>query len=381
MGGDETTRRRFLTGVGATTTAGLAGCTGIPGLNGDDDEAVTLSDFRGSGPLVAGRPAPEGTSIEALPDLSGSLTLYLGGGESGLYRRLFDLLRAEYPEFSLSVSSNDSATLAQQIVNEHEAGALTGDVFLPVDAGSMGVVADAGATTPLSTAVTDLVPETFRSPDRSWVGIEGRARAIPYNTDQLSDTDIPDSVAAFPDTTPLHGAMGWAPTYGAFQDFITAMRLLRGREATKNWVTAMMDTQVARYPNEFFAAQAVADGAIDAAFTNHYYALRVQNANPDAPLELAFTQGDAGALVNVSTAGVLANSGVEPLATNFIHHLLSAEAQEFFATVTNGYPMIDGVTPLGDLPPLADLQPPDIDLTRLAHLTPTLDLLREVGLL
>ncbi|MFB6104580.1 MAG: extracellular solute-binding protein [Halobacteriaceae archaeon] len=380
MVGNELNRRRFLAGLGTTTATGLAGCAGIPGFGGDK-EAVTLSDFRGSGPLIEGRPAPGGTSIEELPDLSGSLTLYLGGGESGLYRRLFDLLRAEYPDFTLTVSSNDSSTLAQQTVAEYEAGALAGDVFLPVDAGSMGVVADAGATTPLPETITGLVPETFRSPDRSWVGIEGRARSIPYNTDQLSPDDIPDAIGAFPDTQRLHGAMGWAPTYGAFHDFITAMRILRGPQQTKDWLTGMMDAQVARYPNEFFAAQAVTDGAIDAAFTNHYYALRVQNANPDAPLALAFTEGDAGALVNVSTAAVLANSGVESLATNFVHHLLSAEAQEFFATVTNGYPMIEGVAPIGDLPTIAELNPPDLDLTRLANLTPTLDLLREVGLL
>jgi iron(III) transport system substrate-binding protein len=375
-------RRRLLAGAGATGVAGLAGCASLPGMGGDDGTgAITLADFRGSTPLAEGRPEPGGPSIEEMPDLSGQLSLYLGGGESGLYRNLFDLLEAEYDDFELVITPGSSASLATQIVNEYDAGALDGDVFLPVDAGSMGVAAEAGATQSLPSEVTGRVPQTYRGDDGTWVGVEGRARSIPYNTDALSAAAVPESIFEVPDTIAANGSMGWAPTYGAFQSFITAMRLREGRARTKEWLQAMIDAGTQSYRNEFFVSQAVADGALDAGFANHYYALRVRNADQDAPLSLAFTSGDAGCLVNVSCAGLLANTDQQDLATNFIRHLLSAEAQEFFATVTNGYPMIEGVEPLAGLPPIRELNPPEVDLTELSDLTATIDLLEEVGLL
>ncbi|MFB6189298.1 MAG: iron ABC transporter substrate-binding protein, partial [Halapricum sp.] len=86
-------------------------------------------------------------------------------------------------------------------------------------------------------------------------------------------------------------------------------------------------------------------------------------------------------LVNVSGAEILRGTNKSKLATNFVRHLLSAEAQEFFATRTFAYPMIAGVQPVGGLPTIDQLNTPDIDLTKLSNTGPTLDLMRETGVL
>ncbi|MDZ7731492.1 MAG: hypothetical protein U5K37_12140 [Natrialbaceae archaeon] len=85
------------------------------------------------------------------------------------------------------------------------------------------------------------------------------------------------------------GTLGWAPSYGSFQAFITAMRLIEGESATRSWLEAMVDSDPRDYPNEFAACLAIADGEIDAAFTNHYYIQRVLDGNPSAPIATAFT--------------------------------------------------------------------------------------------
>jgi len=43
--------------------------------------------------------------------------------------------------------------------------------------------------------------------------------------------------------------------------------------------------------------------------------------------------------------------------------------------------MISGVQPVGDLPTIDELNPPEIDLTKLSDVEPTLELMREVGVL
>ena len=64
----------------------------------------------------------------------------------------------------------------------------------------------------------------------------------------------------------------------------------------------------------------------------------------------------------------------------FADYLLSDEAQEYFATQTFEYPLIEGVAAPEGLVPLNEISHPDIELGDLADLRGTLDLLSEVGL-
>nr|WP_073308506.1 extracellular solute-binding protein [Halobaculum gomorrense] len=386
-------RRKVLAGLGAAGIAGLAGCgsngenaTAEPSSDGgtatetSGSEAVDeafIEEFRGSGALAQNRDIG-GTSIAELPNLSGDLTIYLGGGEGGLYRDLIARFENIYPDFSAQIRASGTADAANTLINEGPA--TPADVFWSVDAGSLAAVAQRGLTATLPSAVTEPVPLEFH-PEDLWVGIAGRARSVPYNTDVLTAEEVPEKVMEFPNADALSGPMGWAPTYGAFQAFVTAMRVLSGEQATREWLNGMQESNVTQYSNEFLVSNAVADGALDAGFANHYYALRVKAARPNAPIDLAFTSDDAGALINAAGAEVMQASQNKQLGFTFIRHLLSAEAQEFFATRTYAYPMVPGVPPVGGLPTIDELNPPSFDLTKLSNLEPTLRLMRETGVL
>ncbi len=377
-------RRRVLAATSTVGAASMAGCFGLFGGDGDDggdgqNMNVNIANFRGSGPLVSSRGQPGGTSITEMPDLEGELNFYLGGGEGGLYLDLIELFSQIYSGFSYNQTLDSSSQLSNRITEEVEAGASQADVFIAVDAGSLGNIASAGATESLPSKVTDKVPPEFTTGE--WVGIAGRARAIPYNTNQLSESDIPDTVQEFPEVSAFQDNMGWASTYGAFQSFITAMRLIQGEDTTRQWLNDMQAAGITKFPDEFRISNQVASGEIVSGFANHYYALRVRTQRPNAPLALSFTSGDAGALINVSGAEIIKGTQNKELATTFIRHLLSAEAQEFFATRTFAYPTVPGVKPVGGLPTVDELNPPDIDLSELSDTGPTLDLLDETGVL
>lgn len=370
-------RRAFLRSGAVLGASGLAGCFGFS--QSTPSGPVNLESFRGSGPLVEQRPTPGGTPIAELPDLSGTLTVYLGGGEGGLYLDLIELLERQYPEFTVKHRTASSSQLANTLIEELGGSGSPADVFWAVDAGALGVVAEEGGTEPLPDSILEIVPATFRTD--AWVSVSGRARSIPYYTDRIDADDVPNDVMAFPDRSQFADAIGWAPTYGAFQSFVTAMRLLEGDDRTIEWLRGMVDLGVTEYPDEFLVSNAVADGEIAAGFANHYYAIRVQSARPKAPIDLAFTSNDAGALVNVSGAEIIRGTDKDDLARTFIRHLLSAEAQEFFATRTFAYPMIPEVEPVGGLPTIDELDPPAIDLTELADIRGTLELMREAEVL
>lgn len=382
------TRRRFLAAAGVASTSALAGCSGLSGVlggdggngGGGDEDKPSLTDFRGSGAYVQDRPAPGGTSIEELPDLEGELAVYLGGGEGGRYVNLMELFNQYYDDFDVTWDTQPSSQLANTIVQEHESGTTQADVFWSVDIGSLAYVSENGAATKLS---SDTVSPAFDRyhPDDTWVGVAGRSRAIPYNTNQFSESEMPDSIDAFATEPRFEGVVGWAPTYGAFHGFITAMRHIRGDEATREWLNGMLEQNVNRYDNEYLVAQANANGELGAGFANHYYTMLVLSGRPDAPLDLTFTENDAGSLVNAAGASVLEGTENAELGEQFIRHLLSAEAQEYLATRGFAYPMIPEVEPVGPLPTLDELEPPELDLQKLSDVQPTLELLRDVGIL
>ncbi len=362
-------RRRFLAASAALGTTSVAGC--LDSLDDDGDETDYEIGQIGSG--RQGRDAPGGTPMAEMPDLSGELTVYSGRHEF-LVGDLVRYVEELYDDFSVEVRYGGSTDLVNQIVTE--GSSTPADVFYSVNAGSLGELANEGRTSELREEIRTMVREEFHTDQ--WVGTSGRARTVPYNTEALSAGNLPDGIMAYAENPP--GDLGWAPSYGSCQAFVTAMRILAGESATRTWLEGVVDSGIAAYPDEFAVCQAIADGEIDAGFTNHYYIQRVLDGSPDASIDTAFTQGDAGTMFNVAGAAVTDATADPELAENFVRHLLSAEAQDYFARATFEYPLIPDVEPIGELPTIDELDVPDLDLTKLSDLEPTIDLMREVGI-
>ena len=361
-------RRQILAATGAASAFGLAGCLGSVLDSGEETTTdVTIGQI-GSG--RDGRDAPGGTPMGEMPALEGELTVYSGRGEF-LVGDLLTYIDELYDDFTLVRRYGGSTDLVNQILNEGSGS--PADVFFSVNAGALGTLTDEGRTQSLPDDVLETVRAEFRTDE--WIGISGRARAVPFNTDAYNRAEMPDSIMTYPD---FAGDIGWAPSYGSVQAFVTAMRTIEGEAATREWVRGIADG-AKTYPDELAACQAIADGSIDAAFTNHYYVQRVRDANPGAPLATHFTQGDAGAVFNVAGAAIVDAAADSELAATFVRHLLSAEAQDYFARRNFEYPLIPGVEPVGDIPTIDELDVPDIDLTVLSDLEPTIDLMREEG--
>ncbi|MCG8312639.1 MAG: extracellular solute-binding protein [Pseudomonadales bacterium] len=311
-------------------------------------------------------------SVKDLPPLAGDLTLYLGRGEGGLYENVLDAIRKRNPKLNLQIRRGPTAALANAIVAEAKAGVHKADLFWAVDTGAVGLVTNAGLAQPLPQDLITQLKPGFQYP--KWSPITGRVRTLPFNSSRLNASQIPDSVMALPDSKL---DIGWAPAYASFQSFVTAMRLIEGEQATANWLRGM-NKRAKKYAGELGVVMAVERGEVDLGFANHYYTLRLKSGKPNANVELAFTNNDAGCLVNAS--GIVALSkGATPI--NFIRYLLTQEVQSYLASEAYEIPLAEGIAPPPGLPALASISPPKMDLTRLADLRPTLNLMRNVGAL
>jgi iron(III) transport system substrate-binding protein len=307
-----------------------------------------------------------------------SITVYSGRAEE-LVAPLIERFESE-TGIQAQVRYGDTAELAATLLEE---GANSpADVYFAQDAGALGAVADAGLLEPLPAEVLDRVPASFRSPEGEWVGISGRARVVVYDTRELSDEELPDTIADFTDPS-WRGRLGWAPTNGSFQAFVTAFRLLEGEDAARSWLEGIVANQPRVYENNIQVVQAVADGEIDAGFVNHYYLLRFLDEQGESfPARNHFMSGsDPGSLVNVAGAGILASSDADDLARRFVAFMLSDASQAYFADATHEYPLVAGVAGPAGMPALAEIDTPDVDLSDLTDLQGTLRLLTETGAL
>lgn len=311
-------------------------------------------------------------SVESLPKLEGDLTLYLGRGEGGLYENVLDAIKKRNTQLNLKIRRGASAALANTLAAEAKAGVKRADLFWAVDTGSIGMVTDSGLAKPLPTDLTTQLKDGFQYP--SWTPVTGRIRTLPYNTERVTPDQIPDSVMALADSDL---ALGWAPAYASFQSFVTAMRILEGEKATADWLKGV-NSKAKKYAGELGVVMGVERGEVDMGFANHYYTLRLKAGKPNANVALAYTQNDAGCLVNAS--GIVALSEGD-LPVNFIRYLLSREVQGYLASEAYEIPLVQGVTPPQGLPALSEISPPDMDLRKLADLRPTLNLMRKVGVL
>lgn len=255
------------------------------------------------------------------------------------------------------------------------------DSLFAQDAGALGAIAREGMFVKLPADLLNRVDPRFRSPIGEWVGISGRARTVVYNTESLRDIDLPDTILGFTDPK-WRGKIGWAPTNGSFQAFVTAFRVSEGKEATRNWLQGIKDNEPRAYENNSTIVQAVAAGEAQVGFVNHYYVYRLLGEDPNLKARNYHPRaGGPGAMINIAGAGILKTSKNPEAAGALLGFLLSPEAQLYFVNQTFEYPLIEGVNPLPDLLPLKKINHPNIDLSDLDDLKGTLSLLRDVGIL
>lgn len=272
-----------------------------------------------------------------------------------------------------------SGELAAQIITEGQNS--PADVFLSQDAGALGAVSKAGLFAPIAAETLSAVPAEYSAADGTWVGVSGRARTIVYNPEMVPSP--PDTVDALLDPQ-WRGQIAYAPGNASWQSFVTGLRVLRGDDAAEQWLRAFKANDPQPYESNGQIRDAVDAGQIGMGLINHYYMYELMESKGDENVaaQLQFmAPGDPGGLVNVAGVGVLETAPHPEAAQEFAAYLVGESAQQYFATETAEFPLIDGVAVVGDVPALADLQPPAVDLSQLDDIETTQQMLVDTGLL
>jgi iron(III) transport system substrate-binding protein len=321
--------------------------------------------------------------------VAGTLTACSDGGDDGevtIYSgRTEDLIGPLLERFAdetgidVNVKYDDSANLALLIAEEGDNS--PADVFLSQSPGAVGFLDQQGRLAALPADVLDLVVAEVRAGDGHWVGFSGRKRVLNYNAEAVDASELPSSVLDMTDPK-WKGRLGIAPSNGSFQDFVTAMRLELGDDATRQWLEGIEDNDAQTYPNNNAIVAAVDRGEIDVGLVNHYYNYRFVAEDPDHQgLNHEFAADDIGSLLIVTAASLVEGSDNREEALRLIRFLLEEEAQRYFSDETFEYPLAAGVEPSSQLPPIEFTKVESIDFDQLGgDLDSTRALISEAGL-
>jgi iron(III) transport system substrate-binding protein len=163
------------------------------------------------------------------------------------------------------------------------------------------------------------------------------------------------------------------------------MRASWGDEKTAEWLTGIQANEPTVFDGNTPIVAAAGAGEIDAGFVNHYYLYRfLAEDGPDFAAKNYFLPGGGpGSLIMVSGAGLLKSAANPENGQKFVDFLLSVPGQQYFASQTVEYPVVEGVTTVAGLPALAELAELaiDIDLAQLADLAGTQEMLLDLGII
>ncbi|KUN04693.1 hypothetical protein AQI95_19340 [Streptomyces yokosukanensis] len=242
-----------------------------------------------------------------------------------------------------SVRSGDEAELANQILTEGPAS--PADVFFAENPPALTTLENRGLLAKADAPALAAVPSADSSAKGDWVGVSAREAAFVYDTGKLRASQVPSGVKDLAGPA-WKGKLGIAPSETDFTPIVSRMIKAEGQAGAKSWLAGLKANSKVYGSNEDLVA-AVNRGEVDGGVIDHYYWYRLRDEQGAAHIHSAlgyFKQGDPGALVDVSGAGVLSHGKHQAAAQAFLAYLASRPAQQIIATSESyEYPLAAGV--------------------------------------
>ncbi len=222
------------------------------------------------------------------------------------------------------------------------------DLLVTVDMGRLLKAQQLGLFQPIKSALLEeKIPAQLRAADGSWFGFSVRARPIYYAKSRVDKSQLPDyeSLADPKWNGKICVRSGNHPYNLSLMSSIIAAN---GPEKAEEWAKGVV-ANMARPPKggDTDQIKAVSAGECDIALGNTYYFVRMLKS--DKPDDKAAAekvgvifpnQGNRGAHINISGAGVAKYAPNKANAIKFLEYLASPEAQDYFSNGNNEYPVV-----------------------------------------
>lgn len=281
--------------------------------------------------------------------------------------RHYDTDMALYEEFTrqtgieVNLIEGGSDALIERILNEGEFS--PADMLITVDAGRLWRAGENDIFQAIESKVlNNRVPQNLRDPQGFWFGLSKRVRVIAFN----KAAGLPVTVTRYEDLAnpALTSSVCMRSSSNIYNlSLMSSIIEAHGARAAEDWARGVV-ANFARAPqgNDTAQLRAVASGECGITVANTYYVGRLigsddpkNNAITDALTIVFPNQGDRGAHVNISGAGVTRYAPNKENAIRFLEYLTSDFAQRLFAKGNNEYPIVGPTSgPVASLGPFEE---------------------------
>ena len=315
---------------------GLAGCSNssTPEESVDAEATTTGAEQSGTVQEVA---ANDGATAEG----GQTVTIYSSRNEQ-LIKPLLDKY-TEKTGVKIELVTDKTGPLMARL--QAEGKNTPADMLLTVDAGNLWQAAEQGLLQPVSSTILETnVPAKFRDPKGQWTGLSLRARTIFYDPSKVDAAQL-STYADLADPK-WKGKLCLRSSKAVYnQSLVASMMENLGEEKTeeiiRGWV-ANLATDV--FSDDTSMLEAIAAGQCEVGIANSYYYGRLLDEKPNFPVKIFWAnQGTTGTHVNISGAGVIANSDNPDGALKLMEWLSSDEAQGLYASSDKEYPVKVGI--------------------------------------
>lgn len=280
----------------------------------------------------------------------------------------------------VTIRNGGDTDLGNQIVAEGKNS--KADVFITENSPAMALVESADLFADVDKDTLGQVPEQFRPSTGKWTGIAARSTVFVYNTAKLPADQLPKSLLDLAQPQ-WKGRWSGAAAGADFQAIVAALLAQKGEEATLSWLKGMKENAVISQ-NNTTVMKGVNAGQFDGGVIYHYYWFKDQaktKENSKNTQLFYFKNQDPGAFVSISGGGVLKSSKHQNSAQKFLNYITSKQGQEVLRDGDSmEYPVASDVAANPALPPLASLNAPKIDPSKLDSKKVT-QLMTQAGLL
>ncbi len=331
-----------------------------------------------------------GVAIAVIMVIAASTTMAACGGDGDaliVYNAqhedlMTDMASAFTAETGIQVKlrSGEDFELANQLVEEGSGS--PADVFVTENSPAMTLVDSNDGFAKVDAATLAQIPSRFAPSDGDWTGFAARSTVLVYDTRKPSAGELPASIMDLADPK-WKGKIGIAAAGADFQAIVSGVVAVEGEAAASQWLEGLK-ANAKIYQNNVAVMKAANDGEIEAGVTYHYYRYKDQaesGGNSDNTALHFFGGKDAGAFLSVSGAGVLKSSGRQAEAQQFVRFLSGKGGQQVLAdSDAFEYAIGEGAASNAKLKPLAELDPPDVDIATLNG-PRVVELMQQAGLL
>lgn len=320
--------------------------------------------------------------LAALVALTGSsdedLVIYtarLHYGEEEVFRRF-----ADEHGYDLKLFGGTGSALTERLKAEGED--TEADLLVTVDGANLQQALAENLLQPLSSPrVEGSIPAELRDGEGRWTALTTRARTIMRSTDRLPEDEAPATYAELGDPR-FKGRLCLRTSDSVYNSSFVADQIAKdGRAALEKMLRSWMDNDPEILGSDVDVLEAIEAGRCDVGLTNHYYLGRILADDADFPVAPVWAdQGERGVHVNFSGVGITRHSDNLPVARELVEFLVSAEAQELFASTNSEFPANPDVPPADHMADWRGFRVDPIDVTGDSGLqADAVELMNEVG--